>query len=144
MRVDTSIKIPVERDGEKVGAIRVDPSDVVFAEKMYDLIGDMEAMQTDFEKRSAALDGSDAKDKYGIPMNARERLRLMREACEAMYGKIDAVFGAGTSEMVFGETRSLEAIEQFFDGIAPYLEEAQAERIKKYTNRAQRRTALKK
>lgn len=143
MKVDTSIKIPVERDGEEVGAIRVDPSDMVFAERMYDLIGEMETMQADFEKRSAALDG-DTMDKYGIPVNARERLRLMREVCEAMHGKIDAVFGAGTSEMVFGATRSLEAIEQFFDGIAPYLEEAQAERIKKYTNRAQRRTALKK
>lgn len=144
MKVDTSIKIPVERDGEEVGAIRVDPSDVAFAERIYDLIGDAETMQADFDKRAAALDGNNEKDKYGIPVNARERLRLMREVCEAMHSKIDTVFGAGTSEMVFGDARSMDAVDQFFDGIAPYLEDAQAERIKKYTNRAQRRTALKK
>lgn len=143
MKVDTSIKIPVERDGEEVGAIRVDPSDVVFAERIYDLIGEMETMQADFDRRAAALDGNTETDRYGIPVNARERLRLMRGTCEAMHDKIDTVFGEGTSAMVFGEARSLDAVEQFFDGIAPYLEEAQAERIKKYTNRAQRRTALK-
>lgn len=143
MKISTGIIIPIERDGVDVGEIRFDPTDLVFAERVYDLIGRLETLETEFSARVAALDANSEQDQYGIPRNARDRLALQREICESMHSEIDACFGAGTSEMVFGASRSQEAIELFLEGIQPYLEDAQQKRIARYTNRAQRR-ALRK
>lgn len=143
MKISTGIVIPVERDGQPVGEFRFDPSDVAMAERFYDLIGRFEERQAYYEEQEHALDEDQTRDRYGIPTNAREKLALRRTVCEDVMAKIDEVFGAGVSEMVFGGTRSFDALEQFFDGLRPHMEQAQAERIRKYTNREQRR-ALKK
>ena len=144
MQIITGVDIPIERDGMTAGVLHIDPTDVAFAEKSYDLIDELEAAEAVYEKRAAELDLDQSVDKHGIPTNARARLKLLRDACTDLRAKIDGVFGAGTADMAFGETCSFDVIEQFLDGIVPALESAQNKRIAKYTNRAQRRTALKK
>jgi hypothetical protein len=47
--------------------------------------------------------------------------------------EVDAVFGDGTSQMVFGGAYTLDVFEQFFNGIIPYVEKARANKVKKYT-----------
>ena len=56
-----------------------------------------------------------------------------------MRDAIDNIFGAGTSQTVFGDAMSPEAIASFFEGITPYFQKASSDRIQKYTNRAQKR-----
>ena len=144
MEIKSGISIPVERNGKHVGDLCFDPSDVVFAEKIYDLIGSLGKTQAEYEAKAASLEADTRTDSFGLPVNARDRLRFLREACEDMHGKIDTVFGDGTSAMVFGSALSLEAIGMFFEGLAPYMESARADKVGKYLNRDQRRAVLKK
>lgn len=143
MKINTGIAVPIERDGAEAGEFRFDPSDIALAERFYDLMEYFRARQDEYEKRLRALDAEQMLDEHGIPSNARARLSLAREACLDVHKKIDEVFGAGVSDMAFGGTLSFDAIEQFFDGLMPYLDEASQARIRKYTNREQRRTLRK-
>lgn len=144
MEIKSGVSIPVERNGKHVGDLNFDPADVVFAEKIYDLIGSLEHTQAEYETKAASLDADTRTDGFGLPINARDRLRFLREACEDMHGKIDAVFGDGTSAMVFGGSLSLEAIGMFFEELAPHMESARSDKVGKYLNREQRRAVLKK
>lgn len=147
LNITTGVSIPVTRDDKEVGVLHFNPNDVAFSEKVYDLIGELDAADREYNQKATALEADKTLDDYGLPKNQRERLALLRNICETMHTKIDEVFGDGTAELLFGGALDLDAIWQFFDGIAPEMGEAQQERIKKYTqrngNRAQRR-ALRK
>lgn len=143
MEIKLGVSIPIERDGEHVGEIHFDPDDVVFAERVYDLLDKLRQTEKDYETKSTALEAEKEEDEYGIPKNARERLKFLREVCEDLNCKIDDVFGEGASAMVFGGALSLDAIVQFLEEITPYMEKSRAGKVDKYLNREQRR-ALKK
>ena len=148
LNITTGVAIPVTRDGQEAGTIRFNPNDVAFAEKVYDLIGELDAAEQEYTRRANELEADKTEGKYGLPANQRERLGLLREVCETMHTRIDGVFGEGTAQICFGGALDLDAIWQFFDGIAPHLDEAHQERIQRYTqrhgNRQQRRALGKK
>ena len=148
LNISTGVTIPVTRDGQEVGTIHFNPNDVAFAEKVYDLIGALEAAEQEYSSRAAELEADKTEGPYGLPANQRQRLALLREVCETMHARIDDVFGEGTAQICFGGALDLDAIWDFFDGIAPELDTAQQERIKRYTqrrgNRQQRRALDKK
>lgn len=132
-----SIKITT---GEKRIAINDDPgrvivfnpTDVLFAEKFYSLIGEFQTRLTEYEKRSEEIDQVQDVDGNGLPANLDQRLALMREACEYMRERIDYLFGAGTSHKAFGDTLELDVFQQFFEGITPFVKEARTEKIAQY------------
>lgn len=144
MEIKSGISIPVERNGKHVGELVFDPTDVVFAEKIYDLIANLEQTQAEYEAKTAALEADTRTDGFGLPVNTKDRLKFLREACEDMRRMIDDVFGEGTSDMVFGPSMSLEAIGMFFEELAPHMETARADKVSKYLNREQRRAVLRK
>ncbi len=143
LEIKTGVTIPVTRDGTEVGSLRFNPNDVAFAESVYAMIGELDAAEREYSRKAAELEADTSVDKYGLPVNQRERFALVREICETMHAKIDAAFGAGTSGMVFGGAMDLDVLWQFFDGILPSMDQAHQERIKEYTerhgNRQQRR-----
>jgi hypothetical protein len=132
IRIDSGIKrISINEDPERV--ISFNPSDVTFAERFYKLIGEFEAKQAEYEQRAEALDASPNElDGHGLPANAGEKIAFMREVCEFMHGKIDYLFGNGTSQKVFEGVLSLEPIGQFFDGIVPFIQKSRSEKVAKY------------
>ena len=142
MKIDTGLSIPVERNGEHVGDLHFNPDDVCFAEHVYGLIGELEQAEKAYEAKAQELEADKAVDEYGIPKNIRARLQFLRELCDDLYAKIDTVFGAGTSEMVFGGALSLSAIEQFFTGLAPHFEQVRADKMAPYLSESKR--ALRK
>lgn len=144
MEISTGLRIPLTHEGEEIGSLRFDPTDVRFAESLYDFLDDLKQAEKDYAARAEELDKNAGADEYGVSTNARAQLALTREMCGYLHEHIDKLFGANTSALVFGESLSLEAIYDFLDGLAPYLDKAQAERVKKYTNRTQRRAALRK
>lgn len=143
MKIQTGVVVPIERNGKQVGEICFDPNDVAFAERVYDLIAEWGKKEKGYEAKAKALEADSTEDEYGIPRNARARLKFLRESCEDMKASIDAIFGEGTSKTAFGDALSMDAIGQFLEGITPYLEEARGDKLDKYLNRAQKR-ALKK
>ena len=139
LRIDSGIKrIAINDDDSRV--IEFDPSDVLFAERFYALIRSFEEKQAEYETRAAELDsGRDVLDNNGLPTNLSESLSFMREVCEFLRNKIDDLFGAGTSQKAFGDALSLDMIEQFFTGIAPFIQNARAGKIEKYTTQTKRK-----
>lgn len=133
-----SLKIDV---GEKRIAINGDesrllifnPSDVLFAERFYKLIGEFESRLTEYQKQSVILEADNTPNGNNMPANMAVRLELIKEACEYSRESIDKVFGAGTSQTVFGDTLSLDAVQQFFEGITPFISAVRSEKVQKYT-----------
>lgn len=125
-------RIAINGDPERV--IVFNPSDVLFAERFYRLIGEFQERLTQYQVVSRELDKNKAVDENDLPVNMQERIDLVKEACMYIYEKIDVLFGEGTSLKVFEDALSLDAVTQFFDGITSFIQPARAEKIAKYTN----------
>lgn len=134
IRVTTGIKrIAIENEfGETTGEICFNPSDALFAERFYGLLKELEEKLAEYQKRSKEIDDIQEVDDHGIPVNFKERLDFLHEACEYFREKIDHLFGAGTSQNAFGDTLNLDMFIQFFDGIAPFVQKARSEKLAKY------------
>lgn len=115
-------QIPIIRDGQQVGILSFNPNDVLFAERLYRLISDFEAKSAEYQERYKSL-GNDT----------GAGLQLLSETVTYIRSQIDGVFGQGTSQMVFGNTYSLDVFSQFFTAIMPFFQAARAEKVAKYT-----------
>jgi hypothetical protein len=131
-------RIPVERDGSRVGEIAFNPSDVVFAEKFYRFYAELEKAQKDFQERGEKLDKNTALDEVGVPININERLEYLRDVNKLFRSQIDELFGVGTSQMVFGDYLSydMDVYIQFFEGVSPLVQKTRADKIAEYTTPA--------
>lgn len=131
IRIDTGVKrLTVNDDPERV--ITFNPEDVLFVERFYELIKIFQQKEVEFQKRIDELTADEEKDSYGIPVNTPETLELVVEICDFLREQIDKVFGPGTSEAAFGEAQSLSMFEQFFAGIAPFIQSTRSEKAAKY------------
>jgi hypothetical protein len=123
LTIDTgAVQLTINNDPNRV--ITFNPSDVVFAERFYALMQDFSVKQAEFQARTNELASRD--DLAG-------NIALMRDACEYLRGQVDGLFGAGTSQMVFGDVLSLDAFAQLFEGLTPFIRAARDEKITKYT-----------
>lgn len=134
LRIDTGVKrVMINDDPNRV--IVFNPSDVAFAERFYRLIGEFQDKQAEYQRRAEELEQNAVVNENGIPSNLAESLALLREACEFLRAKIDDLFGAGTSEKVFGDALSLDAFEQFFEGITPFVQTARSDKMTRYVSK---------
>jgi hypothetical protein len=131
-------EISVERDGKLAGVVRFNPSDVVFAEKFYALVGEFESKLAEYQARSEAIESQTELDNNQLPINMEDRLSLLREACTFIRERIDHLFGAGTSQIAFGDTLSLDIFTQFFEGVTPFIQSVRSEKIAQYSAKSQR------
>lgn len=139
LKIDNgSIRLAINDDPDRV--IEFNPYDVNFAERFYQLLTDFETKEKEYDQKLQIIDENKEVDAFGIPKNVGEGLDLIKEICEYLRGRIDYVFGKGTSQKAFGSANTLNMFEQFLDGITPYIQNARTGKVEKYTgNRAQRR-----
>ncbi len=139
---DGSIKLTVNQDEHRV--IQFNPNDLRFVNQFYGLIEEFGDKHKDYTQRAQELDKNKGLDEHGIPVNFSDRLALLQEICDYTRGKIDEIFGEGTSQVAFGASNTLDMFSQFFDGIVPYIQKAREGKIAKYaSNREQRRSNSK-
>lgn len=127
------IKLMINDDPSRV--IKFDPSDVLFASGFYKILGEFNQKMIDLQKGAKELEQETAIDENGLPINAAERLKFVKEVCEYLRSKIDQLFGSGTSQTVFGDGMSIQAIEGFFEGVMPYVEKARNKKLAKHINK---------
>lgn len=142
IRTDKTIKrLTINDDPNRV--IEFDPTDVLFIEKFYQLYRDFEQKQVEYDEKSKELDeiNKQAIDNGEVP-DMTAGIQFLKEVCSFMREKIDWLFGDGTSQKAFGDSQSLEAIGQFFEGITPYILGERTDRIKKYSN-TEKKKAMK-
>lgn len=127
-------RIPIVRDGVPVGEIVFNPSDALFAEKFYRLIGNLQTTLGEYKTKANALDDN-ALDGNGLPLDMDARVALVKDACLYVRGEIDSLFGPGTSAMVFGDSMVLSAFEQFLSGLVPFIQAARVSKVQQYTKK---------
>ena len=131
IRIDTGVRrLTINDDPERV--IEFNPEDVLFVERFYALIKTFQEKEVEFQKRVDELSAEEEKDSYGVPVNTQEILEFVIEVCNFLREQIDNVFGPGTSMTVFADTQSLDMFEQFFNGIAPFVQTARTKKVAKY------------
>lgn len=133
IRIDAGIKRVLINDGPDY--IEFNPSDVVFVEKFYRVIGEFEKRLTDFESRGKELDKEGNFDEAGVPDNMEAKISFMREVCKFAFEQIDFLFGEGISQKLFGGMESLDMIQQFFTQLTPFVQKARQERVDRYRPR---------
>ena len=132
IKINTGIiRLQVECDG-RTDEIAFNPDDVGFVNRFCDLTKAMETKQAEYDAKIEELEKEEGFDTFGIPSNTKERLALMLEICLFMREQVDMVFGAGTSQKIFGDVNTLEMFTQFFDGITPYIQKNRQEKMAKY------------
>jgi len=125
------VRLAVNGDDSRV--IAFNPNNLLFANQFYALLEETEAGLKDLRERMKGLQNTDAD---GKPLQWRELARIQIEYCDALRGQIDDVFGAGTSQTAFGETRNLDVFMQFMNGLLPYFQTARAAKVTQYTSAA--------
>ena len=127
------IELCINNDASRV--IRFNPADVLFAERFYNLIGDFQSTLMHYQSKILELEKVTETDENDVPLNAGERLEVIKDVSGYIRKQIDALFGAGTSQTVFGDSLSLDAFQQFFEGITPYIQKARASKVAKYAKK---------
>jgi len=125
------IRLTINDDESRV--IAFNPNDLEFVNNLYELLADLENKEKEYKAKEAEIDKNTEVNSYGIPVNLKEKLELLKETCSYMRGKVDTVFGEGTSQMVFGSVNTLDMFEQFFEGVTPYIEKVRSVKTNKYT-----------
>lgn len=132
--IDTGeLRITINDDPDRV--LVFNPKDVVFAEKFFNLVGDFKEQLEMYKSRMVEIELVDEKDDNGLPVNASDRLDVLKETCRYVNTQIDVLFGEGTSTMLFGSVLNLEVFTQFFNGLIPFVEKARKEKVQKYTKK---------
>lgn len=110
----------LDDNGESRGIFRFNPNDTKVAEKVFHLQDTINAKWKELES------------KYKDTNDAGNNLELLNETIQYFRGLVDEIFGAGTSQLLFGDSCTLSMFEDFFVGITPYYKSASEERLKKY------------
>lgn len=110
----------LDDSGEERGIFRFNPQDVEVAKRVLDLQGELEIKNKEFEEQVAKCETTE------------EKVNLLAEMVKYFKGLVDECFGAGTSEIVFGDANTLTMFYDFFEGITPYYEKASQQRMAKY------------
>ena len=111
----------VDDHGESRGVFRFNPNDVAVAKKVFELQDTINAKFAEYEKLYAEA-GDDS----------QRSIELLTETVDYFRGVIDEIFGAGSSQLLFGDARTFSMLEDFFAGITPYYTKASENRVQKY------------
>ena len=130
-------RVAINNDPERV--ITFNPTDIVFAEKFYRLLSDFQEKVKSYEAQAREIEAVTELDENELPVNLEQRIALLREVCEYMAGKIDYLFGPGTAQKISDGAIDIDVYEQFFVGITPFIQQARADKVKRYSAKSKRR-----
>lgn len=111
--------------------IEFNANDILFIEGFYQLI---EQFQLKHIQYQAILDKTDVTltSASGMPVSAAETIAAMKDLCQYAHKQINVIFGDGSSKKLFNDVLAFEPIEQFFEGITPYIREQRSKRLMEF------------
>jgi hypothetical protein len=110
----------VDEAGNQRGIFSFNPSDIESAKRVIEIQKDFEMKNAEFQKRINAVE------------TIEEKITILDELVTYFEKVIDDCFGEGSSQVLFGDDKSVDMFYDFFDGITPYYEKASKERMAKY------------
>ena len=128
LRIDTgAVTLSINNDESRT--ITFYPTDVHFAEAFFNLVRDFMQHREDVSRQEEEI-----KESGGTAAeHSAKEVELLRETYAFMRERIDNCFGAGTSEIVFGNHDSLGAYASFFRGVEPYVRKARTDELARYS-----------
>ena len=133
------VRIAINDDPARV--IEFNPDDVGFVERFYALIDNVEAKENEIKEKLEEIRKDQTESPYGMPNSIRRDVQLPAEMCRYMREQIDTVFGAGSSQTIFGDVNVPTMFGEFFTLIGPCISSARSGPVKKYT--AKKKATLK-
>lgn len=109
-----------DAQGNKRGTFCFNPTDILIAKKMLDMQADVSEKMSEFEAKEAEIE------------KPEDKVQFLFEVTEYYRNMIDNIFGAGSSQILFGDAHTLGMIDDFIKGITPYFNKASEKRMKKY------------
>lgn len=106
--------------GNERGIFSFNPEDVANAKRFMEIQKELVDKQAEFEQRESKCKDDESK------------VNLLNEIVDYFEQAIDSCWGEGSSKLLFGEAKTLSMFSDFFEGIAPYYEEASKKRKAKY------------
>lgn len=129
LHIDTgAVTLSINNDENRT--ITFYPTDVHFAEAFFDLVRDFMQHREIVSKKEEEIKESGG---TAAERSAKE-VELLRETYAFMRERIDNCFGAGTSDIVFGNHDSLGAYASFFRGVDPYVRKARTDELARYSS----------
>lgn len=110
----------VDEAGNQRGIFSFNPGDIESAKRVIEIQKDFETKNAEFQKRINAAE------------TMEEKIIILDELVTYFEKVIDDCFGEGSSQVLFGNDKSVEMFYDFFEGITPYYEKASKERMAKY------------
>ena len=110
----------VDEAGNQRGIFSFNPSDIESAKRVIEIQKDFEMKNAEFQKRINAAE------------TLEEKITILDELVTYFEKVIDDCFGEGSSQVLFGDDKSVDMFYDFFDGITPYYEKASKERMARY------------
>lgn len=111
----------LDDNGDERGVFKFNPKDVEVAKKVFDLQEELQRKQVELDTRAEQCETDE------------DKISLLSEAVQYFRGIVDNCFGAGSSDILFGDANTLSMFADFFEGIIPYYAKASEDRIKKYS-----------
>lgn len=128
LHIDTgAVTLSINNDEKRT--ITFYPTDVHFADAFFNLVRDFMQHREDVSRQEEEIKESGG---TAAERSAKE-VELLRETYAFMRERIDNCFGAGTSEIVFGNHDSLGAYASFFRGVEPYVRKARTDELARYS-----------
>lgn len=106
--------------GESRGVFKFNPEDIQSAKRVFELQSEFNVKQEEFQKRAEQCE------------TPEQKLELLDEVVSYFRNLVDDCFGAGSSDLLFGNAKTLTMFEDFFNGITPYYQKASEARMAKY------------
>ena len=131
--VSSKKRIAINEDENRV--IEINPGNTLQRKKYYELFSKLEKIGKDLAIQSKGLD--DVKDFDKIVV-------LEEQTFNSIAKEIDAVFGKGTIQKITEGEKDLEMLVQFFEGLTPYFQNYNKEKISKYGKLPKNKTGVMK
>lgn len=111
----------LDDNGDPRGVFKFVPTDIESAKQILTLQQEVDDKYKEFQELAKNADSAD------------KQIKLLGEVVDYFENRIDIIFGAGSSKILFGDAKTLSMFEDFFNGIMPYYEKASKDRVSKYT-----------
>lgn len=118
-----AIKI-LDDDGEVRGIFKFNPEDLGVAKRMSELLAEIKQNTGEISKRESEC------------KTGEERMLLLEEVCSGYRDKIDQIWGAGSSDILFGNAVCVEMFTDFLNGISKHYQKESNKRIAEYQKKA--------
>lgn len=116
---EVSLQI-LDDQGDVRGIFKFNPEDVQSAKNVVALMEDFKVKQVEFGERTKTC------------TTPEEQVDLLVEIVNYFENMVDQCFGPGSSQLIFGNSKTLSMFEDFFNGITPYYQKASEKRVAKY------------